>query len=77
MEAEILIGPKLKLNGTPQEIVQKMCNQDFGINDKEEYMNEVSNRLRIVHAEEIQFMEGDFEGFLRELERVEFIKIST
>ena len=50
MRVEILVGPGLKLNGTPQGIVQQMCNQAFAINDKEEYMNNVSERLRIVYG---------------------------
>jgi len=39
-------------------------------------MSQVPKRLSLVHGEEIAFKEGDFEGFLRELERINFIKTS-
>ena len=76
MRIETVVGRKLILEGTPREIVQKMCNQDFVVDDIMEYMNQVPMRLSLVHGESIQFKEGDFEGFLRELERINFIKTS-
>ena len=76
MRVETVVGRKLILDGTPREIVQKMCNGDFVVNDIIEYRRDVPKRLSLVHGEEIAFKEGDFEGFLRELERIEFIKTS-
>jgi len=76
MRVETVVGRKLILEGTPQEIVQKMCNQDFVVDDIMEYMSQVPTRLSLVHGESIRFREGDFEGFLRELERINFIKTS-
>jgi hypothetical protein len=76
MRIETVVGRKTILDGTPQEIVQKMCNGDFVVNDIREYMSQVPKRLSLVHGEEIAFKEGDFEGFLRELERIDFIKTS-
>ncbi|MBL7213562.1 MAG: hypothetical protein ISS61_14410 [Desulfobacteraceae bacterium] len=76
MRIETVVGRKLILEGTPWEIVQKMSNQDFVVNDIMEYMRDVPKRLSLVYGEEIAFKEGDFEGFLRELERIGFIKTS-
>ena len=76
MRIETVVGRKLILDGTPREIVQKMCNQDFVVDDIMEYMNQVPKRLSLVHGESIQFKEGDFEGFLLELEKINFIKTS-
>jgi len=53
-----------------------MTNQDFVVDHIMEHMNQVPKRLSLVHGESIQFREGDFEGFLRELERINFIKTS-
>ncbi|MBL7211619.1 MAG: hypothetical protein ISS61_04465 [Desulfobacteraceae bacterium] len=69
MRIETVVGRKLILEGTPREIVQKMCNQDFVVSDIMEYMAQVPKRLWLVHGESIQFRERNFEGFLRELKK--------
>lgn len=66
---------RYKFSGTPKEIVLQMTRADFLVNSKWHYMKEVRDRLRVVYEIEIQIVEGDFKGFLEQLEKHSLIVI--
>lgn len=52
-----------------------MSRLDFLCHGKSDYMAEVKLRLKNVYLVDMDFAKGDFDKFLKELERHEFIKI--
>lgn len=58
-----------------KEIVLQMSRLDFLCHGKSDYMAEVKLRLKNVYLVDMDFAKGDFDKFLKELERHEFIKI--
>ena len=64
-----------KFYGTPKQIVLQMARDDFLVNSKWDYMQEVRERLIMIFDIKINIIEKDFEGFLEQLEKHELISI--
>ena len=63
------------LGDTYKDIVLQMMRKDFITVTKTDYMAEVRDRLRVVYGIHIDFVDGDYEGFVMELIRAGFVEI--
>jgi len=61
--------------GGARQIVLEMARQDYICQGKNDYMQDVFNRIEIFTGKKIKIKSGDYNGFLNELKKIGLIKI--
>lgn len=70
-----LLEKKKEFIGTAKEIVRAMAQADYITPQKDVWMYEVQERLLFAHGKKIKVVYGLYTGFLKELARVQVIKL--
>lgn len=75
MKVAVLTNTGVTFKGEPKEVVLQMTRADFITGGKGEYMQQVRERIKTIYEIDLEFEEGDFLGFLKALEKAEFLEM--